>query len=82
MYDNVFTDYGKTEPIGSNDFVPGEVPGFGETEAVSSDPFNSPPTDFGSWDVPPASPSPSSADEKTVPMNNDFVYFKLNEFSN
>ena len=71
MYDNVFTDYGKTEPIGSNDFVPGAVPSFGETEAIDSNPFNSPPTDFGKWDVPP---TPSAADATTVPAGNDFVF--------
>ena len=66
MKDNIFTDYGKTEPIGSfSGFNDASTPGIGETEPIDNNPLFNNPTDFGDWD------QKSSADSATRPVAGD-----------
>lgn len=72
MSDNMFTDYGKTEPIsGMDDFNPNVIPNFNETEAIGSDPFGSPTPGFGSWDAPEDS---SPTEVTTVPIGREDAF--------
>ena len=70
MQDNIFTDYGKTEPIGSfNSFNDIPTPSsFGETEPIGNDSVfdNNGPTEYGGWDAP--TPGGESA---TLPVGDD-----------
>lgn len=70
MQDNIFTDYGKTEPIDSfNSFNDIPTPSsFGETEPIGNDSVfnNNGPTEYGGWDAP--APGGESA---TLPVGDD-----------
>lgn len=70
MQDNIFTDYGKTEPIsGFSGFSDGARPGYDETEPINKDAMFNRPTDFGDWD-----PQKGGTESATRPVAGDGAF--------